>query len=103
MLPAALQCSSIDLMSVHAYVGDASRWGYMLPGYETDAADNNKLVYVEEFGVSTSDNSDFNSQSAAINALAYPWVKFPFHCSRLSSHICVLSDADRKSSRCTGK
>jgi mannan endo-1,4-beta-mannosidase len=103
MLPAALQCSSIDLMSVHAYVGDASTWGYMLPGYESDAADNNKLVYVEEFGVATSYNSDFDSQSAAINALAYPWVKFSFHGSRLPSYIWVLSNADRKSSRYTGK
>jgi mannan endo-1,4-beta-mannosidase len=74
MLPAALACPSIDLMSVHAYVGDASTWGSIMPGFESSSASNNKLVYVEEWGVSTSYNSDFNSQSSAINQIGYPWV-----------------------------
>lgn len=74
MLPAALACSSIDLMSVHAYVGDASTWGAIMPGFEASSASNNKLVYVEEWGVSTSYNSNFDSQAAAINKQGYPWV-----------------------------
>ncbi len=74
MLPATLACSYIDLMSVHAYVGDASSWGYDLPGYESSCAANNKLLYVEEWGVTTTYSSNFNQQSAAIDALGYPWV-----------------------------
>jgi mannan endo-1,4-beta-mannosidase len=74
MLPAALACSSIDLMSVHAYVGDASTWGAIMPGFESSSASNNKLVYVEEWGVATSYPSDFDSQSAAIHQIGYPWV-----------------------------
>jgi mannan endo-1,4-beta-mannosidase len=74
MLSKALSCSSIDLMSVHAYVGSASTWGAIMPGFEASAASNNKLVYIEEWGVATSYPSDFNDQSAAINNIAYPWV-----------------------------
>ncbi|GFP59156.1 probable mannan endo-1,4-beta-mannosidase F [Trichoderma asperellum] len=74
MLPKALSCSSIDLMSVHAYVGSASTWGSIMPGFEASAAANNKLVYVEEWGVATSYPSDFNDQSAALNSIAYPWL-----------------------------
>jgi hypothetical protein len=43
MLQAALECSSIDLMSVHAYVGDASTWDSMMPGYGSQAAAHNKV------------------------------------------------------------
>jgi mannan endo-1,4-beta-mannosidase len=77
MLPAALQCSSIDLMSIHSYVGDASTWSGLLSGDESSAASNSKLIYVEEWGVSTSYNSDFDDQVAAINSAGYPWVSFP--------------------------
>jgi mannan endo-1,4-beta-mannosidase len=49
MLPAALKCSSIDLMSIHAYVGQASNWGNMLPGWATTSQQNGKLLYVEEW------------------------------------------------------
>ncbi|PNP40479.1 hypothetical protein TGAMA5MH_07476 [Trichoderma gamsii] len=74
MLPKALSCPSIDLMSVHAYVGSASTWGNIMPGFEASAASNNKLVYIEEWGVATSYSSNFNDQSAAINNIAYPWM-----------------------------
>lgn len=105
MLPAALACPSIDLMSVHAYVGDASTWGSIMPRFESSSAANNKLVYIEEWGVSTSYDSDFNSQSAAINQIGYPWV-----CHNLS--VSLLRDAEvfvksypvlTNISRCTGK
>jgi mannan endo-1,4-beta-mannosidase len=75
MLSAALKCASIDLMSVHSYVGQASTWGSILPSFESQAAANNKLIYVEEWGVATSYPSNFNSQAAAINAQRYPWVR----------------------------
>ena len=74
MLAKALSCSEIDLMSVHAYVGDASTWGAILPGMQSQCANNNKLLYVEEWGVATSYHDNFNSQSAAINGQAIPWV-----------------------------
>ncbi len=72
MLPAALACSSIDLMSVHAYVSSASTWGNDLPGYESSCTANGKLLYVEEWGVTTKYLSDFDQKSAAINALGIP-------------------------------
>ncbi|CAL5873313.1 uncharacterized protein PFLUO_LOCUS7584 [Penicillium psychrofluorescens] len=78
MLPAALNCSSIDLMSIHSYVGDASSWSGILSGDEKVAAAANKLIYVEEWGVSTSYNSDFNDQAAAINSAGYPWIYWQF-------------------------
>lgn len=74
MLPAALQCSSIDAMSIHAYVGEASTWGNILPGWLTTAESYGKLLYVEEWGVATSYPSDFNDQAAALNAQKIPWV-----------------------------
>lgn len=77
MLPAALECPSIDLMSVHAYVGDASTWGAIMPKFESSSAAHNKLVYIEEWGVDTSYRSNFDSQAAAINRAGYPWVCSP--------------------------
>ncbi|TAQ89287.1 hypothetical protein B7494_g2360 [Chlorociboria aeruginascens] len=78
MLPKALQCSSIDLMSVHAYVGSASSWSNLLPKFESSCASNNKLVYVEEWGVSTSYPSDFSDQITSLNAQDIPWVYWQF-------------------------
>ena len=74
MLPAALQCSSIDIMSVHAYVGSASSWGSYLPKYLAQCAANNKLLQIEEWGVATNYQDQFNTQVAAINAQGIPWV-----------------------------
>lgn len=74
-LPAALKCSSIDLMSLHLYAGDSSTWGSALSSLGATAASNGKLLYVEEFGVATTYASNFDSQSAAINAAGYPWVR----------------------------
>jgi hypothetical protein len=61
-------------MSIHSYVGDASTWSGLLSGDEKVAAAANKLIYVEEWGVATSYNSDFDDQAAAINGAGYPWV-----------------------------
>lgn len=76
MLSAALKCSSIHLMSVHGYVGDASTWGSILPNFESQASSNGKLLYVEEWGVASNYNSGFDAQAAAINAQKIPWVPF---------------------------
>lgn len=104
LLSKAITCSSIDLISVHAYVGDASTWGYLLPSFESTAASHNKLLYVEEWGVQTSYNSDFNDQSAAINAQSIPWVSIAssLTCIARSSRKCapVLTNTGQSS---TGK
>jgi mannan endo-1,4-beta-mannosidase len=76
MLQAALECDSIDLMSIHSYVSDASTWSELLSGDEKEASAANKLIYVEEWGVMTSYQSDFNDQAAAINGAGYPWASF---------------------------
>ncbi|KAL7945039.1 glycoside hydrolase family 5 protein [Trichoderma barbatum] len=73
LLSKALTCSSIDIISIHAYVGDASTWGYLLPGFESTAASYNKLLHVEEWGVQTSYKSNFNDQAASLNAQGIPW------------------------------
>jgi mannan endo-1,4-beta-mannosidase len=78
MLQAALDCDSIDLMSIHSYVSDASTWSGLLSGDETKASASNKLIYVEEWGVSTSYSSNFDDQAAAINGAGYPWVSSLF-------------------------
>lgn len=75
LLPKALSCSSIDIISVHAYVGDASTWGYILPSFESTAASNNKLLQVEEWGVQTTYSSNFDSQAVSLNAQGIPWVR----------------------------
>jgi len=67
-------------------VGDASTWGSMLPTYESQAMVNNKLVYVEEWGVATSYKSNFDAQAAAINAQKYPWV----YCFFISSQLVPI-------------
>ncbi|RFU73379.1 glycoside hydrolase family 5 [Trichoderma arundinaceum] len=74
MLSKALSCSSIDLMSIHAYVGSASTWGALSPGWISSAASNNKLAYVEEWGVATNYASNFDAQASAINGQSIPWV-----------------------------
>jgi mannan endo-1,4-beta-mannosidase len=76
MLQAALDCDAIDLMSIHSYVGDASSWDGILSGDAEKATAARKLIYVEEWGVSTSYNSNFDDQAAAINKAAYPWVSY---------------------------
>ncbi|KAL6808482.1 glycoside hydrolase family 5 protein [Trichoderma sp. SZMC 28015] len=73
LLSKALTCSAIDIISIHAYVGDASTWGYLLPGFESTAAANNKLLHVEEWGVQTSYGSNFDAQAASLNAQGIPW------------------------------
>lgn len=74
MLNKALACSNIDMMSIHAYVGQANTWDSLLPGFESTAASNNKLVHVEEWGVQTDYSSDFDDQAASLNAQGIPWV-----------------------------
>ncbi|KAL6876829.1 glycoside hydrolase family 5 protein [Trichoderma novae-zelandiae] len=73
LLSKALTCSSIDIMSIHAYVGQADTWGSLLPGFESTAASNNKLLHVEEWGVQTDYSSGFDDQAVSLNAQGIPW------------------------------
>ncbi|KAI9703504.1 MAG: hypothetical protein M1820_005808 [Bogoriella megaspora] len=78
LMPKAIECSAIDLVSIHAYVGTANFWSSNLPNLESTAAFHNKLLYVEEWGVSTDYADDFNSQVAAINGAGVPWLYWQF-------------------------
>jgi mannan endo-1,4-beta-mannosidase len=77
LLGKALTCSNIDIMSIHAYVGQANTWGALLPGFESTAASNKKLLHVEEWGVQTDYSSGFDDQAASLNAQGIPWVSIP--------------------------
>ena len=74
LMPKAVQCSAIDLLSIHGYVGTANFWTATLPGWASTAEGANKLLYVEEFGVATSDSDNFDAQTAAVNSARVPWV-----------------------------
>ncbi|TVY71426.1 putative mannan endo-1,4-beta-mannosidase F [Lachnellula suecica] len=74
LISAALKCSSIDIMSIHGYIGDASTCTSLAPGWISTSASNNKLAHVEEWGVATSYKSNFDAQVSALNAQDIPWV-----------------------------
>ncbi|KAF2236156.1 glycoside hydrolase family 5 protein [Viridothelium virens] len=78
LMPKAIECSAIDLISIHGYVGTANFWSSNLPSMESTAASNNKLLYVEEWGVTTSDTDNFDSQASAINGAGIPFVYWEF-------------------------
>jgi mannan endo-1,4-beta-mannosidase len=77
LLDKALQCDAIDIMSVHGYMGKASDWAYFITGDKSVLPPANaagKHVMVEEWGVSTSNQDDFDTQVKVFNDAGVPWV-----------------------------
>jgi len=75
LLPAALNCSAIDIISVHGYMDQASQWQYFFPTLNEQAAAAGKLLVVEEWGVNTNPTDDsVATQAAVFNGAGVPWV-----------------------------
>ncbi|KAF2657585.1 glycoside hydrolase family 5 protein [Lophiostoma macrostomum CBS 122681] len=77
LLQKALDCDAIDILSVHGYMGKASDWAYFITGDQsvlTQANAANKLVMVEEWGVSTDDQDNFDTQVKVFNDAGIPWL-----------------------------
>jgi len=49
----AIECSAIDMISMHGYVSTSSFWSFNLPTSVSTASANNKTFYVEEWGYNT--------------------------------------------------
>lgn len=77
-MPKALYCDAIDIMSIHGYVGTAAFWTGFLPSNEASTAAQNKLLMVEEWGVSTDYQDGFDAQAAAITAQGIPFTYWQF-------------------------
>ena len=56
---------------INSYIDTASDWTGELDSDVKTAESNNKLLYVEEWGVS---DDSFNDQASAINSAGIPWV-----------------------------
>lgn len=77
LLDKALQCDAIDIMSVHGYMGKASDWAYFITGDKSVLVPANaagKHVMVEEWGISTDNQDDFDTQVEVFNDAGLPWV-----------------------------
>ncbi|OCL09864.1 glycoside hydrolase family 5 protein [Glonium stellatum] len=77
MLNKALYCDAIDIMSVHGYMSKATDWAYFINGSASvlnQANSAGKHVMVEEWGVSTSYQDDFNVQVSVFNDNGMPWL-----------------------------
>lgn len=77
LLPKALQCDAIDIMSVHGYMSKASDWAYYITGDKSVLKAVNgtgKKVLIEEWGVSRSSVDGFEKQVAVFNGAGVPWV-----------------------------
>jgi len=73
----ALQCDAIDILSVHGYMSKSSDWAYFITGDKSvlrQARSAAKHVMVEEWGVSTSFQDNFNSQVEVFNSAGIPWL-----------------------------
>ncbi|MCJ1440647.1 MAG: hypothetical protein MMC23_001133 [Stictis urceolatum] len=73
LMDKAVQCDAIDIISIHGYVSTANFWTGFLPNSEQTVAAAGKKLFVEEWGVSTSYQDDFDKQGAAITATGTPY------------------------------
>lgn len=70
----ALQCSAIDILSLHGYMTQASQWAAYVPKLADQAAAQGKKVMVEEWGVGTGSSYDSIAKQAAVfNSAGVPW------------------------------
>lgn len=77
MLDKALHCDAIDIMSVHGYMNKTTDWAYFITGDASvvdQANEAEKLVMVEEWGVSEKYYDDFDTQVDLFNVAGIPWV-----------------------------
>ncbi|KAF2678887.1 glycoside hydrolase family 5 protein [Lentithecium fluviatile CBS 122367] len=77
LLDKALQCDAIDILSVHGYMSKASDWAYFITGDKSVLVQANaagKHVMVEEWGVSTSYQDNFDRQVEVFNDAGIPWL-----------------------------
>ncbi|ORY16380.1 beta-1,3-mannanase [Clohesyomyces aquaticus] len=77
LLPKALACDALDIMSVHGYMGKATDWAYFITGDKSVLKQANaagKHVMIEEWGVSTSNTDNFDKQVAVFNDAGVPWI-----------------------------
>lgn len=77
LLDKALRCNAIDILSVHGYMSKASDWAYFITGDKSVLKQANaagKHVMVEEWGVSTSYEDNFDKQVKVFNDGGIPWV-----------------------------
>jgi mannan endo-1,4-beta-mannosidase len=58
LLPRALNCSYIDIISVHGYMDQASQSAYYFPKLLDQAEIAGKNIMVEEWGVTTTPGDD---------------------------------------------
>jgi mannan endo-1,4-beta-mannosidase len=71
----ALECSAIDIMSVHGYMDQASNWGEFVPSLSDQAAAQGKHLMIEEWGVGTDSSMDSVADQAAVfNENGVPWL-----------------------------
>ncbi|KAG4440554.1 hypothetical protein IFR05_003970 [Cadophora sp. M221] len=71
----ALYCSTIDILSVHGYMTQASQWAAYFPKLADQGASQGKHVMVEEWGVGTDSSYDsIATQAAVFNNAGVPWL-----------------------------
>jgi mannan endo-1,4-beta-mannosidase len=75
LLPRALSCPHIDIISVHGYMDQASQWAYYFPKLLDQAEAAGKNIIVEEWGVNTTPGDDsVATQAQVFNNAGVPWV-----------------------------
>lgn len=78
LLPAALDCSDIDMLAIHAYMSTEVQWTPYVPKLSQTANDSGKLAFIEEWGVGTDSSDDSIAKQAALfNQHGVPWVRIP--------------------------
>jgi mannan endo-1,4-beta-mannosidase len=75
LLPRAMNCSYIDIISVHGYMDQASQWAYYFPRLLDQAEAVGKNIMVEEWVVDTTPEDDSVAlQAQVFNNAGVPWV-----------------------------
>jgi mannan endo-1,4-beta-mannosidase len=79
-LEKAMQCSAIDIISMHGYMSKASDWAYYITGDKevlSGARAAGKNIMMEEWGVSVDYQDSFDTQVQVFNDAGVPWVSKP--------------------------
>lgn len=98
-LEAATTCDAIDVISVHRYAGFPGHWSSAAPSWIQQS--NGKLVYLEEWGIDTSENdigSAFTSDTNDLNSFAMPnlyWQILPPKDDQCSDYDPANDDGDK--------
>ncbi|KAH6674822.1 glycoside hydrolase superfamily [Halenospora varia] len=93
LLPKALKCSSIDIMSVHGYMDQASQWAYYFPKLLTQTEAAGKNIMVEEWGVNTIPGDDsVETQAQVFNNAGVPWLYWMTIRGKSVDQSCTVAD-----------